>query len=253
MAQADTGRVAVVTGAARGIGTAISRKLLADGYRVLVVDRDGDTLASTAESLAVDGDVAALVRDLSTTGAAAAVVAEARGRFGGLDVLVNNAGVVPMGPFVDASPADIDLALDVNVRALYLLTQAVVRDMVEHGTEHGRVISLGTVNTAVGTLHTSAYAASKGAVSALARQLAVELGPHGITSNEVSPGPVATDRVRATLTPEQIEARRARIPTGVQPEPEDVAEVVSFLASVSSGSINGQTLFVDGGFVVRGA
>lgn len=253
MARANTGRVAVVTGAARGIGAAISRKLLADGYRVLVVDRDGDTLTSTTESLALHGDVAAFVQDLSTTGAGAAVVAEARGRFGGLDVLVNNAAVVPMGPFVDASPADIDVALDVNVRALYLLTQAVVRDMVEHGTEHGRIISLGTVNTAVGTLHTSAYAASKGAVSALTRQLAVELGPHGITSNEVSPGPVATDRVRAVLTPDQIEARRARIPTGVQPEPEDVAEVVSFLASVSSGAINGQTLFVDGGFVIRGA
>lgn len=253
MARANTGRVAVVTGAARGIGTAISRKLLTDGYRVLVVDRDGDTLTSTTESLALHGDVAAFVQDLSTTSAAAAVVAEARSRFGGLDVLVNNAGVVPMGPFVDASPADIDVALDVNVRALYLLTQAVVRDMVAHGTEHGRIISLGTVNTAVGTLHTSAYAASKGAVSALTRQLAVELGPHGITSNEVAPGPVATDRVRAVLTPDQIEARRARIPTGVQPEPEDVAEVVSFLASVSSGAINGQTLFVDGGFVIRGA
>src|SRR5690625_500083 len=253
MVQPDRGRVAVVTGAARGIGAAIAGRLLADGYSVLAVDRDDDALSATADGLAEHGNVSVMVEELTAPEGPAAVVAAARDRYGRVDVLVNNAGVVPMGPFLDASTEDIGLALDVNVRALYLLTQSVARSSVGHGTEHGRISSLGTVNTVVGTLHSSAYAASKGAVSALTRQLAVELGPYGITCNEVAPGPVATDRVLATLTADQIEARRARIPTGVQPEPDDVAGAVAYLASDRSGAVNGQTLFVDGGFAIKGA
>src|SRR5699024_12666842 len=109
------------------------------------------------------------------------------------------------------------------------------------------------VTTVLGTLRTSAYAPSTGPGSALPRRRGVHRGPYGITCNEVAPGPVATDRVLATLAADQIEARRARIPTGVQPEPDDGAGAVAYLASDRSGAVNGQTLFVDGGFAIKGA
>ncbi|MPY92899.1 MAG: glucose 1-dehydrogenase [Acidimicrobiia bacterium] len=238
------GRRALVTGASKGIGAACARALDAAGARVALVARSADRLANVAAALANDPVV--LVADLAEPGAPEAVAAEVTERLGGLDVLVNNAASAARLDSLELDGETIDRLYHLNVRQLLLLTTALLPTLVESG--HGSVVNLSSVSGVVGTPRRAAYAATKGAVDAATRSLAVELGPRGVRLNSVAPGCIVTDlweRNRAVPgVVEQIEAQTALRRWG---EPEDVADVVVFLASNAARYVTGVTVPVDGG------
>jgi NAD(P)-dependent dehydrogenase (short-subunit alcohol dehydrogenase family) len=238
------GRTALVTGASRGIGAATAVALDRAGARVGLVGRDGDALAAVAEGLRDGG--ATFVADLGDPDAPAALAADALAALGSVDVLVNNAGV---GVRIDSTELDaetVDRIHAVNVRGALLLTTALLPSMVERG--RGAVVNVSSISGVRGTPRRAAYAASKGAVDAMTRSLAMEFGPHGIRVNAVAPGTITTamwERNRSIPgVIEQVEAQTALRRWGT---PEDVADVVVFLASDAARYLTGQTLEVDGG------
>jgi NAD(P)-dependent dehydrogenase (short-subunit alcohol dehydrogenase family) len=237
-------RTAVVTGASRGIGAAIATALDAAGARVALVARSADDLTAVAAGLEHEPVVIAV--DLSEPDAPTTVAAAALAALGRVDVLVNNAALGVRTDSTELDGSTIDRIHQLNVRNLLLLTTALVPQMVEQG--RGSVINVSSVSSQVGTPRRSAYAASKGAVDALTRSLAMEYGPHGIRFNAVAPGVVVTsmwERNRAVPgVIEQIEAQIALRRWGL---PDDVADVVVFLASDAARYVTAQTIEVDGG------
>jgi NAD(P)-dependent dehydrogenase (short-subunit alcohol dehydrogenase family) len=238
------GRAAVVTGASRGIGTAIARALDAAGARVALVARSADELAKVAADLAHDPVV--IEADLGETAAPLAVANRALEVLGAVDVLVNNAGIGVRAASTDLDADTVDQIHRVNVRGLLLLTTALLPSMVERGA--GSIVNVSSVSSQVGTPRRAAYAASKGAVDALTRSLAMEYGPKGIRVNAVAPGVIVTAMWERNRTVpgviEQIESQIALRRWGL---PEDVADVVVFLASDASRYVTAQTIEVDGG------
>ena len=237
-------RTAVVTGASRGIGAAIATALDAAGARVALVARSADDLAAVAAGLEHEPVVIAV--DLAEPDAPTTVAAAALAALGRVDVLVNNAALGVRTDSTELDGSTIDRIHQLNVRNLLLLTTALVPQMVEQG--RGSVINVSSVSSQVGTPRRSAYAASKGAVDALTRSLAMEYGPHGIRFNAVAPGVIVTsmwERNRAVPgVIEQIEAQIALRRWGL---PDDVADVVVFLASDAARYVTAQTIEVDGG------
>ena len=238
------GRTAIVTGASRGIGAAIARALDDAGARVALVGRDLDALDGVAGRLANDPVV--LAADLADPGVPARVVAEASDRLGGIGVLVNNAAAAARAPTEELDAALVDRLYAVNVRAPLLLIAALVPSMVERG--RGVIISISSGSAVVGTPRRAAYAATKGAIDAATRSLAIELGPHGIRVNSVAPGVVDTDMwARNKAVPGVIEQIEALTPLRRWATPEDIADVVTFLASDAARFVTGETVCVDGG------
>jgi NAD(P)-dependent dehydrogenase (short-subunit alcohol dehydrogenase family) len=237
-------RTAVVTGASRGIGAAIATALDAAGARVALVARSADDLAAVAAGL--EHEPAVIAVDLAEPDAPTTVAAAALAALGRVDVLVNNAALGVRTDSTELDGSTIDRIHQLNVRNLLLLTTALVPQMVEQG--RGSVINVSSVSSQVGTPRRSAYAASKGAVDALTRSLAMEYGPHGIRFNAVAPGVIVTsmwERNRAVPgVIEQVEAQIALRRWGL---PDDVADVVVFLASDASRYVTAQTIEVDGG------
>ena len=237
-------RTAVVTGASRGIGAAIATALDAAGARVALVARSADDLAAVAAGL--EHEPVVIVVDLAEPDAPTTVTAAALAALGRVDVLVNNAALGVRTDSTELDGSTIDRIHQLNVRNLLLLTTALVPQMVEQG--RGSVINVSSVSSQVGTPRRSAYAASKGAVDALTRSLAMEYGPHGIRFNAVAPGVIVTsmwERNRAVPgVIEQIEAQIALRRWGL---PDDVADVVVFLASDAARYVTAQTIEVDGG------
>lgn len=238
------GRTAVVTGASRGIGAAIARALDRAGARVALVARSKAVLAEVAASLAHAPVVVAA--DLAESDAPSAVARRVLDALGHVDTLVNNAGIGARLPSVELDAETIDNIHRVNVRGLLLLTTAVLPSMVARRS--GSIVNVSSVSSQVGTPRRAAYAASKGAVDALTRSLAMEFGPHGIRINCVAPGVIVTamwEKNRAVPgVIEQIEAQVALRRWGL---PEDVADVVVFLASDAARYVTAQTIEVDGG------
>jgi NAD(P)-dependent dehydrogenase (short-subunit alcohol dehydrogenase family) len=238
------GRTALATGASRGIGAAIARALDQAGARVALVARSHDQLDRVASSLTHEPFV--VLADLADDDAPASVASRVIDALGRVDVLVNNAGIGVRAPSVDLDGPTIDRIHQLNVRNLLLLTTALLPGMVEHG--RGSVINVSSVSGRVGTPRRAAYAASKGAVDALTRSLAMEYGPAGVRVNSVAPGAIVTamwERNRSVDgVIEQIEAQTALRRWGV---PEDVADVVVFLASDAARYVTAQTIEVDGG------
>jgi NAD(P)-dependent dehydrogenase (short-subunit alcohol dehydrogenase family) len=237
-------RTAVVTGASRGIGAAIATALDAAGARVALVARSADDLAAVAAGL--EHGPAVIAVDLAEPDAPTTVAAAALAALGRVDVLVNNAALGVRTDSTELDGSTIDRIHQLNVRNLLLLTTALVPQMVEQG--RGSVINVSSVSSQVGTPRRSAYAASKGAVDALTRSLAMEYGPHGIRFNAVAPGVIVTsmwERNRAVPgVIEQVEAQIALRRWGL---PDDVADVVVFLASDAARYVTAQTIEVDGG------
>ena len=238
------GRTAVVTGASRGIGAAIATALDGAGARVALVARSAEDLGKVASGLGHDPVL--IPADLAEPEAPAEVAAAALEALGQVDVLVNNAGAGVRTASTDLDAETIDGLLTLNVRNLLLLTTALLPSMVEQG--QGSIVNVSSVSSQVGTPRRSAYAASKGAVDAMTRSLAMEYGPQGVRVNAVAPGVIITsmwERNRAIPgVIEQVEAQIALRRWGL---PDDVADVVVFLASDASRYVTAQTIEVDGG------
>jgi gluconate 5-dehydrogenase/3-oxoacyl-[acyl-carrier protein] reductase len=237
------GRTALVTGASRGIGAATARALDAAGARVAIVGRDTDALATVAKDL---HDPVVIVADLADPAAPAAVAAQADDQLSPIDVLVNNAATAARLPAVETDAALVDHLMAVNVRAPLLLIAALVPAMVERG--RGSIINLSSVSGLVGTPRRAAYAASKGALDAATRSLAMELGPQGIRVNAVAPGVVDTALwAKNKVIPGVVEGIEAQTPLRRWATPEDIADVVVFLATDAARFVTGETISVDGG------
>ncbi len=238
------GRTALVTGASRGIGAAVARALDAAGVRVALSARGADELATVAATLTNDPIV--VPADLADAGAPAALAARVLEVFGSVDILVNNAATAARLDTVDTDAALIDSMLAVNVRAPLLLIAALIPVMTRAGG--GSIINVSSMSALVGTPRRAAYAASKGALDAATRSLAMELGPRGIRVNSVAPGVVDTALwERNKAIPGVVEATEALTPLRRWAQPEDIADVIVFLASDASRFITGETISADGG------
>jgi 3-oxoacyl-[acyl-carrier protein] reductase len=235
-------RVALVTGAARGIGEAIARGLAAEGTTVAVVDVLADEAAAVARSI----HGVAVVADLGDPHHVQGAVEEVVARCGRLDVLVNNAGIFRSTPLLEIPVEEWDLVFAVNVRSMLLTIQAAA----PHLGPHGRIVNIASMGGKVGEPGQAHYAASKAAVIALTRVAAMELGPSGITVNCICPGYVATDLGAATRTDAQVAAWSAKSPLGRLGTPDDVARMVRFLAGDDAAYCTGQAFNVDGGMVM---
>ena len=252
-----TGLTAIVTGAGRGIGKATAELMAGLGAQVIVADRDESTGERTAAAIRENNGSAHFVAvDVSDEESVRAMVAETVATFGGIDVLVNNAALIGMLPLLDMSADFFDRLQAVNVRGSFLCIRECVRAMEEQG-RGGRIINI----SSAASLHPSvggstAYCASKGAVNALTRSVALEVAPHKILVNAVLPDAIIHEDSLAALQelglplPDGPAARPERRPVGRTGNPEDVAAMVAFLAGPSATYITGQTFIVDGGFFV---
>jgi meso-butanediol dehydrogenase/(S,S)-butanediol dehydrogenase/diacetyl reductase len=252
----NTVRSAVVTGAAGGIGRAIALRLAADGLAVSVLDLPGARAALDAVvgELATEGQ--ALVGDVTDAASVDAAVAAHVERFGGLDVMVANAGIAVTAPLLDITASQWQTTLDVNLTGVFHCYRAAARQLVAQG-RGGRIIGAGSVAAHRGGKWQSAYSATKFAVRGMSQSLAQELAEHGITVNIYSPGVVQTPMWesidvemttrRGTPVGSEMQAMIAGIPLGRLEVPGDVAGVVSFLASPDAAYVTGQSIVVDGG------
>ncbi|WP_410808952.1 SDR family NAD(P)-dependent oxidoreductase [Micromonospora sp. 067-2] len=240
------GKVALVTGGGRNIGLEIARRLAADGAAVAVNGPDPDELDTAAAGL--PGPALAVPADVADPDAVASMVAAVVDRFGRLDVLVNNAAATMLGrvPLVELDPADWDRSFAVNVRGLFLCAVAAARVM----TPGSAVVNISSIGATRAHRHAVAYDATKGAVEAATRAIALEFAPLGIRVNAVAPGAIANDRF-AALDDVAKAARAAPVPLGRVGTGADVAAAVSFLASTDADYITGQVLTVDGGLSVQ--
>ena len=241
-------KVILVTGAGSGIGAAIATAVSSRGATVAAVDLDGQRATATAE--AVGGTARAWAADISDPTAVEETVAAVLARYGRIDVLINCAGVALLAPAEDLPAEQWDTTMRVNLTGSFLMSQAVGRAMIEHGSG-GRIITLASQAASVGLPEHVAYCASKAGLLGMTRTLALEWGRHGITVNTISPTVVLTDLGRKAWDNPKGEAHKKEIPVGRFAEPEEIAAAAVFLASDASAMINGTDLVVDGGFTIR--
>jgi NAD(P)-dependent dehydrogenase (short-subunit alcohol dehydrogenase family) len=238
------GRLAIVTGGAQGIGAEIARAYAAEGARVAVLDVLADRAARHADDI---GGIAVTV-DLSQPSDVRRAMAEAVERLGGVDVLVNNAGVLRFADVLDITVDDWDLTFDVNVRAMLLTTQAAVPAMRRRGG--GRIVNMASMGGKLGAPGQAHYSASKAAVISFTRVCAMEFGPWQVNVNCICPGYVLTEMGAATRTPEKVATWTAKSPLGRLGEPRDVANMALFLAGDESDYCTGQAFNVTGGMMM---
>ena len=243
-------KVALVTGAARGIGLAVAKRFLADDWRVALLDIEGELLWNTVEALAAGEKTLGLHCDVSDAGAVQSAVAEIERRFGRLDALVNNAGIAVFAPLLETSDKDWKRVLEVNLTGPFLCSKAAVPLMREAGG--GAVVNITSISAVRASTLRAAYGTSKAGLAHLTKQLAVELASLGIRANGVAPGPVETAMAKAVHTPEIRADYRDAIPLNRYGLEEELAEAVYFLCSDRASYITGQILAVDGGFDAAG-
>jgi glucose 1-dehydrogenase len=244
------GKVALVTGSSQGIGQAIAIRLAQEGADIVIDYRshpDGakETLAKV-EAAGRQGHI--VQADLSAIGDIRKIVSEGIQRFGKLDILVNDAGVDGKNAdFWDITEADYDKVIDVNLKGTFFTTQAFVQHLIET-KRTGKVINISSVHEEIAFPHFTAYCASKGGVKMMMRNLAVELGPLGITINNIAPGAIATPiNTKLLNDPAKLNSLKQNIPLGRLGTPEDIAPMVVFLASSDADYVTGATFYVDGG------
>lgn len=247
-----TGKVAIVTGARRGIGRGIALKLAEAGADVVVSDislEDCQKVAGEIEAL--DRKGLAVKCDVTQKSEVEEMVAQTVKEFGKVDILVNNAGIAGTKPFLEMTEEDWDKVLDINLKGQFLCAQSAVKEMVKQ--KSGRIINLASIaagQTGVGFAQSAHYCASKGGVTAMTEAMAVEFAPLGINVNAIGPGIIETAMTEDFLADEKMKQwLLSRIPKGRFGKPEDVAAVAVFLASDEADYVNGATIFVDGGYL----
>ena len=251
------GKVAIVTGGAQGIGRATARRFASEGAKVVIADLQADAATAVADEIGANGGEAmGLAADVTERAAAGTVVDSAVERFGGVDILFNNAGVIRITPFLEIDEAEWDLLFDVNCKGTLWFAQAAAARMIEQG-RGGRIINVASQAGRRGEPLVLTYCASKATVISMTQSMALALAPHQITVNAIAPGIVDTplwesnDRRFAELLGMEVgEPKRtfvATIPLGRIEQPEDVAGMAAFLASPDAGYITQQCYNVDGG------
>ncbi|QBS40236.1 3-oxoacyl-ACP reductase FabG [Nocardia sp. CS682] len=244
-------RIAIVTGAARGIGAAVARRLAADGMAVAVLDLDETACgAVVAEIEKAGGRALAIGADVSDEAAVEQAVERVAAELGAPNVLVNNAGVLRDNLLFKMSVDDWDTVMNVHLRGSFLMTRAVQRHMIEQ--KWGRIVSLSSTS-ALGNRGQANYAAAKAGLQGFTKTLAFELGKFGVTANAVAPGFIETDMTAATAARMGVpfedfkKAVVATIPVARAGQPEDIAHTISFLTSEGAGFVSGQVIYVAGG------
>lgn len=245
-------KVALVTGAAAGIGAACAKRLAKDGMALGVLDLDAERCAETVAAIrAAGGKAMALGADVSSREQTFAAVDRLRGEFGPVTVLVNNAGVTDFTPFEEITDDRWDFVYAVNVRGPMICTQAVIGDM--KAAHWGRIVNISSSSAQTGAINMITYSSSKGAVVTMTRSMAQEFGPFGITVNNIPPGSVmGTIMSEANRDRFQIptEVLLGTIPVRRLGEPDDIANACSWLCQEASSYVTGQTIGVNGGRVV---
>lgn len=244
-------KVAIVTGAARGIGFAIAKRFVMDGAKVVVADVDDEAGHAAVEDLQKLGEATYIHCNVAERLDVRNLVAETLNAYGDINVLVNNAGIVVGADFLDLELEDFDKVLGVNLKGTFLCSQAVARHMVEKvndGGEPGCIINMSSINAQLAIPNQVPYCVSKGGVSQLTKVAALSLAPYGIRVNAIGPGSIMTDML-ASVNHDPAARNRilSRTPMLRVGEASEIAGVAAFLASSDSSYVTGQTIFADGG------
>ncbi len=241
-------KVAIVTGAGRGIGRGIALTLAREGAKVIVSDLNHDDCLSVVAELEKQGAQALAVQcDISQKEAVDKLMAETTAKFGTLDILVNNAGIYPFKSFLEMSESEWDKVINVNLKSIFLAAQAAAKIM----PAGGKIVNISSIAAFVGFSGLTHYCASKGGMNGMTRALALELAEKKINVNNVAPGAIETPGATGAMTEEARKQTSSNIPWGRMGQPEDIAAAVAFLASAGADYITGQTLVVDGGYILR--
>lgn len=243
-------KVALVTGAARGIGLAAATRFLEDGWQVAMLDVLGDTLGAAARALDRGDDVLAIEADVADPRAVEAAVQQAYRRFGRIDALVNNAGIAVFKPMLDTTLEEWQRVLAVNLTGPFLMTQAVAPIMRDQGS--GAIVNIASISGLRASTMRVAYGTSKAGLAHLTKQQAVELSQYGIRVNAVAPGPVDTAMAKEVHTAEIRADYHDHIPLNRYGLEAELANAICFLCGDQAGYITGQVLAVDGGFDAAG-
>ena len=246
MSQTPEQKTAIVTGAARGIGLATTKQLLAEGRRVAMVDRDAEALMAEASALE---NVLPVVCDVSQPEQVAAMIAEVAGAFGRIDALVNNAGVADFGPIEETSFERWRTVMATNLDGVFLCSQAAIPELRKTS---GAIVNIASISGLRASTLRVAYGTSKAGVIQLTQQQAAELGEYGIRANCVAPGPVRTKLAMAVHSQEIIDAYHDAIPLNRYGSEDEIASVIVFLCSDKASYVTGQTIASDGGFQSTG-
>jgi 3-oxoacyl-[acyl-carrier protein] reductase len=245
------GKVAIVTGGAKGIGREIGLTFARAGADVVIADMDVEGLRKCAEEIRQIGRcVVEAEVDISDSSGVQGLVAQVIRKLGKIDILVNNAADIRYGRFLEFKESDWDRVMNVSLKGYFLCSQLVAREMVKR--RKGKIISLASVGGEVGFQRGCAYCSAKGGVIALTRVMAIELASYGINANAIAPGPTDTGGLRSLLSEDDVSERIRRIPLGRFGFPRDIAKAALFLASEDSNYITGHILHVDGGFLAAG-
>ena len=241
------GKIAVVTGAARGIGAACARRFAAEGAQVVLADILEEQGEATAQAIRDEGGSAAfLACDTGGGAQARALIERTVARHGRIDVLLNNAGIFTIADFLDVSEEDFDRVLRVHLRGYFLVGQAAARAMAAAGS--GSIINMSSVNGVMAIETIAPYVVSKGGVNQLTSVMALALAPKGVRVNAIGPGTILTEMSGALLTDEAARRRvLSRTPMGRPGQPEEIAAIAVFLASEDSSYVTGQVIYADGG------
>ena len=243
------GKVAIVTGGARGIGHAIAKRYVAEGAKVVIADVDA--AAGEAAAGALGAACRFKATDVGDVQQVQSLVNDAVAAFGALDILVNNAGIVHAADFLDLKEADFDRVLRVNLKGAFLVGQtAALRmvDQVKTGRPAGAIINMSSVNAVLAIPNQVPYCVSKGGIAQLTKVMALSLAPHGIRVNAIGPGSIMTDILKSVATDREAKRRLlSRTPLGRVGEPDEIAAIALFLASDDAAYVTGQTVYADGG------
>lgn len=242
------GKVAVITGGARGIGRACAERFLSEGASVVIADIDAAAVAQTAAELGGPDRVRGIVTDVAQKDQVDTLVAQTVAAFGRLDIMVNNAGIAQVKDYLDITPEDFDRVLGVNLKGVFLGVQAAARQMIAQG-EGGVIINMSSINSGLANPNLATYAISKGGINQATSTAAVAFAPHGIRVCGVGPGTIDTEMIKGSFTNRAggNDVILSRTPMGRLGRADEIASVVAFLASDDASYFTGETIYPDGG------